>query len=121
MTFKTDLQDDMDDVFLNTSEYGEAITYTPPGGSGTDISAIVDGPKVSEDQSEIDEDVHYVLTVVLSKTDVATPVLDATIAYDGRNYKVMDIPEQDEYSARLDCISIDKETLQKDGFRSVKH
>jgi len=42
MAFSDDLDDDMEEVFLNTDEYGEAITYYRADGTTLLINAIVE-------------------------------------------------------------------------------
>lgn len=42
MTFKTQLTDDLKNVFLNTDEFAESATYTPAGGTAKTISVIID-------------------------------------------------------------------------------
>jgi len=39
--FKTKLDEDVSDCFLNTDEFAETITYTPSGGTGKSIKAVV--------------------------------------------------------------------------------
>jgi len=51
MTFKTDLAKDMDEIFLENDEFSEDITYTPKGGSGKIIKAIVD--EIDKIQSDV--------------------------------------------------------------------
>lgn len=40
MTFKTQLAADLNNVFFNTDEFAESITYTPAGGTAKTITAI---------------------------------------------------------------------------------
>ena len=42
MTFKDDLENEIDDVFLNPEEFGELVTYKPITGSPFDILVIFD-------------------------------------------------------------------------------
>jgi len=40
MSLKTDMLADLDDVFFNTNEFAETVTYTPYGGTAGSIAAI---------------------------------------------------------------------------------
>ncbi len=40
MTFKTDLETEIDDVFLNSAEFAETVNYQPLTGSPFDIQVI---------------------------------------------------------------------------------
>lgn len=42
MSFKDNLQDDMDNVFLNVDELAEEVTYVTDGGVSSTIKAVVD-------------------------------------------------------------------------------
>lgn len=41
MTLKTQMATDMKEVFLNSDEFAESITYTPYGGSAKTINAVI--------------------------------------------------------------------------------
>lgn len=49
MTFKSQLDDDAVNVFLNSDEFAESITYTPSGGSPKTIKAVVSRERVDPD------------------------------------------------------------------------
>jgi hypothetical protein len=42
MTLRDVMESDVTDVFLNTDEHAESITYTPKGGTARTITAIID-------------------------------------------------------------------------------
>jgi len=41
MTLKADILTDLDDVFFDSDEFAESVTYTPKGGAASTITAIV--------------------------------------------------------------------------------
>ncbi len=49
MTFKTKLDDDVNNKFLNTDEFAETISYTPYGGAAKPIKAIVTRNRLNPD------------------------------------------------------------------------
>jgi len=107
------LQTSMDNVFLQ-SGFEETIVYTPSGGSGVSISAIVDRSGISEVSSArisryATEPRRNTLSVLLSTTDVdAVVVGEDTVALkknttDTTNtvFTVSSIISQDSGSWRL--------------------
>ena len=51
MSFRDQMSNDVANVFLNLNEFGENVIYTPDGGSGRTIVAIVE----REEAAEIDQ------------------------------------------------------------------
>ena len=68
MTLKTDMLSDLDDVFFDTSEFAETVTYTPSGGIAVAITAIPEDIDPSIMDVSLDS---MFLTVKIS--DVANP------------------------------------------------
>lgn len=105
MTFKDQLKNDSLNIFLNTNEFSEVITYTPKGGVAKTIKAIVDRQRVSpasEDggrtllndlEIQIANDATYGVTLINKGFDVV-----AVAEIEGganKNYTVADILGQD--------------------------
>ena len=77
MTFRTNMDSDLDDVILNTDEFAETFTfYTGADDSGTDISVqfILDseGPRYEERDNKIVS----AGTLIASPTDITDPNAD---------------------------------------------
>ncbi len=107
--FDSLMLDDMTNVFLNTSEFAETITYNPYGGSPIDISAIVD-----RDPPQLDGQIARPKMRVTVANDAATGILSSslntgadtiTVAYrrggDEASYLIRRSPIDPEDSASL--------------------
>ncbi len=52
MTFKTQQAADISNVFLNSDEFAETVTYHPDGGANKDILAVVGEPLTDTEETE---------------------------------------------------------------------
>ncbi|MEI8350091.1 MAG: hypothetical protein WCI77_08045 [Candidatus Omnitrophota bacterium] len=104
-TFKEILDNDVKNVFLNTNEFAESITFTPYGGTAKSIKAIVQRSRLdpaSEDtgrsllnQAEIfiaNDSVEGVTSINKGQDKVSLP---ATIGGSSSNWLVVDIIDHD--------------------------
>jgi len=76
MTFKTQLDNDMENVFLSADEYAENITYTPKGGTAKTIPAIIDRFQTGtrpEDQARVPHR-HAEITIQNDATNGVTEI-----------------------------------------------
>lgn len=70
MTLKTDMAADLTNVFFNTDEFAESISYTPKGGAAATIKVILSDEDATIQSPTAPGD-HMV--VVAQYTDIATP------------------------------------------------
>ena len=72
MTFKDILAADLA-VFINSDEFGETVTYTPYGGTGASVSAVVIREEYTKDY--IGSEIHLMKRGSQRLTRTATPLL----------------------------------------------
>jgi hypothetical protein len=106
MSFKTQLNDDVVNCFLNTDEFGEPISYTPKGGTAKSIKAQVfrqgiapaseDTGRVLQSQVEIiiANDATYGVTSINKGGDTVS--LPERIGGSNVTFSVADILKQDD-------------------------
>lgn len=94
-TLKTNMQSDVDNVMLNTTEFGESITYTAHGGSGTSINAIVNrrvcGEIVETEQGLMKL---WEYDILVSGTNVSSPNPYDEYTIDSMTFDVADIQDK---------------------------
>ena len=110
MTFKTQMATDAAGVFLSTSEFAETVTYTPSGGSGRSISAVVDRTQyVSQVGADGATDERHAM--LYASTDATSgvgtsPGLDDTITIGSDTWHVVAVVQQDDAMAALDIVRL---------------
>ena len=87
-------------AFLNTDEHAETITYTPAGGSGSSIIAVVDDQGISRDFELTGEDSLRSAFVLIQLSDVAAPAIGDSVTYDGSTWTVVAV-QKDTAAAQL--------------------
>lgn len=95
MTLKTQMATDVANVFLNTDEFAEAITYTPANGSGASVNAVVMRDSVSHDNFQDGLSSVYRATIKLASADVSAPAINDTVTFDGRTWTVVEVDAGD--------------------------
>ena len=88
MAFKDILAADMA-VFINSDEFGETVTYTPSGGTGASISAVVIREEYTKDY--IGSELHLMkrARATISAADISTPDPDGDeMTFDGATWTV---------------------------------
>lgn len=106
MTLKSQLSQDAISVFLNTDEFAEEVTYTPYGGTPSNIKAIIDRPRIRPagldaggtlvNDIEIHIANHATYGVTSIKKGFDSVVLQRVVGGDNEIFKVIDILGQDE-------------------------
>lgn len=92
--FTDQLAADFDDVFLNTSEFGVAGTYTPSGGSATVISLLLDQPFAAVDPITGMAVQSHDFEAICKNSDVSAATPGATIVISGVTYYVTNEPQR---------------------------
>jgi len=115
MSFLENMDGDMQNVILNTTEHAETITYTVQGGSPKSIEAVVDrgrydeienGPQGLQRNREIE-----IWISTDATAGIETPSTDDEVTIDGKNWNVEQVMDQDGYGAHL--ILSRRETIEK--------
>lgn len=102
---------DVDDVFLNTDEHAESVTYTPNGGSGRSIVVVILAIP-SEIAMEGNHEVEHKLINVFAKRDATTginaPAKGDTLTWQGRVYSWVGFIHEDEdaFQLKFSCPTI---------------
>lgn len=111
MTFKTKLDDDVKNKFLNTDEFAESVTYTPYGGVAKSIKAIVTRNRLNPDSQnqghiltnqveiQIANDSTYGVTAINKGQDKVS--LPALIGGSNSDWLIIDIVEHDSAMWKL--------------------
>src|SRR5574343_292898 len=109
MTLASQIVTDANDVFLDTDDFAESITYTPSGGAAVTVSAIVnrnplqtrgtDNNARLEFEIEIEVAVESVAAVILNGDTVALKKREGDTA--DTTFKVSHIVQQDSGMWRL--------------------
>lgn len=111
MTFKTKLDTDVANKFLNTDEFAELITYTPYGGVEKSIKAIVTRKRLDPDSQDqgrllsnqveicIANDSAYGVTTINKGQDKIS--LPAVIGGSNSDWLIIDIVDHDSAMWRL--------------------
>lgn len=89
MTFKTQLQSDLDGVFFNDDEFSTEATY-----DGNSISVILD---YNQDLIEGNPGQYAAGTIWCKKSEVADPQRYQTITVDGVAWRIDDVIAGDDY------------------------
>ena len=97
MTLAEQMESAALEIFLQTDEMAESISYTPAGGSARTIPAIVERGE-DTDQHENDRGLMVTKTATLHISDDATqgvpsPTVEDTLEIDGIMYRVTGRPE----------------------------
>lgn len=92
------------------AQFGEAVTYTPAGGSGSSVTAVVH----REEEREIDSGDgiwrEVVCEVSVGTADVASPGLGDQVTFDGVDWAVVERLEQSGGVTRLRVARKSSET-----------
>jgi hypothetical protein len=112
MTLKQQIIDDVEDVFLDTDEFGESITYTPTGGADVSILASVNKTSVNSGYFDDGSSDNTAIEVMIGReavTGIENPVLgDQIETKDGAKYKVSTILNQDDATTFLLAARYDR-------------
>jgi hypothetical protein len=109
MSFQDLMASDMDDVFLNSSEFAEEITYTPNGGTAATVTAIVTRTRPGPAGGQEGRSQRASIEIVVSKTTVPTVIKgkDLVVTNDvngtSRDWIVVDVLDSDTASWHLLC------------------
>jgi hypothetical protein len=87
MTFKAQLVTDLD-VFYNTDEFAETVTYRPSGYTAVSIPAIIDYGKGFE--SEGSDSLNTNATIRIRVSDIATVAPGDEVTIGAGSWRVMD-------------------------------
>lgn len=120
MTLKTQMADDAPAVFLNTDEFAETVTYTPSGGSGRSIKAIVElnvASIVTSQDGQTHADRATLYASRNASTGIPSPSHDDQFTISGNTWKVVDIPAQDDAMVALDIIKLAPHERSSEGYR----
>lgn len=111
MTFKENMQSDVDDVLLNLTEFGETVSYTVSGGSPKDIQAVLDRNIAIEIVKRNTGDWKKQIVIMAISRDstngIANPGEDDKITFDSKTWDVERILEQDDQFAQLAAIFLE--------------
>ena len=85
--------------------FGETITYTPRGGSGSSITAVVNRDAIEDVLDDRGDHTIKTVLVTISQADVAAPAVDDSITVDSVTYAVKEIASREGGMADLVCQS----------------
>ncbi len=68
--FRDQLDADMTAVFLNPDEFAEAVTWTPKGGAGESINALVNRERLTTRPTDGGVALSWALTITVKRGDV---------------------------------------------------
>lgn len=85
MTLKTQMQADLASVFYNTDDFAETVTYTPAGGAGISVVAIIDYGRDDEDGAD---DLGQNAKIRIMVSSVATVTAGDTITIGANTWEV---------------------------------
>jgi hypothetical protein len=109
MTFSEKLTSDAANTFLNTGEFAETVAYTPSGGSGRSISAVIDRQDVVE-QTAPDGSTLIHRAVLSASRDatagIPSPSVDDTFTFDSATWKVDHVVTQDDAMVSVSLVRI---------------
>lgn len=88
-TFQEDMDDDLDTVFTDTTEFAESVTYTTAAGSGSTITPV----RVEQVFSITDNKANLLFYVTAA--DVAAPEKCDRITVSGLDWQVVDVQSVD--------------------------
>ena len=89
MTLGDQFATDVANVFINTDEFAETITYTPTGEAGVSVTAVVERLE-GQSQDYVDGDAAtYQAMVHVSVASVASPAVGDTVTFDGLDWAVV--------------------------------
>lgn len=111
MTLATQIAADVADVFLNSDDFGETVSYTPVGGSARSIVAVVVTMPSDLTQESSHEVAHNFVSVLAAKsasTGIEAPAKGDTIVWSGRIYSWVGIIHQDAgaWQLKFSCPQI---------------
>lgn len=110
MTFKTQRDVDVGNVFLNSTEFAEDIIYTPVAtGTPATISAVVADPRTEVVETDKGEDQTEIVEVHIAVADVATPVRGDTVTISGVVWTVRVVTTPDGMH-ELECVRVTPKT-----------
>jgi hypothetical protein len=112
MTFKTNMQSDVDDVLLDTTEFAESITYDPYSGSDSEISVIWESMGVQE--RVIGDDLQEVATarVHISTTDIASVDTRDSITRSGTSWSVREVLHETAEETIIEAVTRARRYIQ---------
>ncbi len=100
-TLRDMLASDIQETLLNTSDLAQTITYTPAGGAGVEISALLSVGRPGLGEMEDSEHGHQEMTVTIAIADVANPAEGDTLTIDTYAWSVVEVEELSATLARL--------------------
>ena len=98
MTLRDQIAEDVDSVFLNEDDFAEEIRYTPVGGVGRDITAVVirrPSPIRSDANHLTHDNAVDVCVKRSSTTGVSEPKLGDSIVWSSQIYSFVEIVSED--------------------------
>lgn len=122
MSFATRKAGHVTSVFLNTSHYAESVTYTPVGGTGSAINAVVIHDALGYVEDDTGNLEAHRIRVYVDKDDVSSLARGDSVAVtqvDGTGtdtYRVDEFERQDEMMI-LTCVRAAEEEITDERFR----
>lgn len=118
MAFDDMLNDDMDNVFMNSSEFAEEIIYTTEAGNATTIDAVVVRKLSGEDYVRGTEFVEQAI-VYIPKTSsgIASPSHLDTVTFDSKIWAITRIVAQNAQHAKLHVARSTPEEKGRNDYR----
>lgn len=116
MTLKTTIASDVADVFLDTDEFAVSVTYTPTGGAGSAINAIVSN--ILEELVDFEDGAQKLFTgsAWIDTADVSSPARGDTITISSVAYRVENVAT-DMAMHRLDFKRVVESEAIGSGYR----
>lgn len=118
MTLASQIISDVTDVFLNSDEFAESVSYTPFGSSAKSINAVVEYEETVESSPQIDGRGRVKRARMYISTDatdgVATPTNKDTVEINSADWNVVGSPESD---AGMWVLSIERFESTEKGAR----
>jgi len=97
---------------------GTTVTYTPKGGSASEITAIPDLLDTDRDEDEHGSADVQSINIDISLADVASPATGDTVAIDGVDYTVAAVRDKAAGMATLECRRVDRVQHARSGWRA---
>ena len=101
MTLQSDLDSEINEVFLDSDDFADAVTYTPSGGSASPINGIFDKQYPAENERG---SITFTPRILVASTDVAGIQKNDTFLISGTTYYVFE-PEPDDNGMRNILLS----------------
>lgn len=95
MSLATQMARDLQNVFFNASEFGSTVTWTPKGGSGSAVPAVVGDERVVEEMRDDGTWRMREVPVAVALADVAAPAVEDAVTIGSEEWQVVSIAGKD--------------------------